>query len=53
MRNLFKGYLATPDNEFNMYIKQKTNNYKEGKDLTEDDKITIAENKYKELVKTG
>ena len=35
--NLSNGYLATPDNECNQYIKQKKNDYEEGQDLTADD----------------
>jgi len=51
--NLFKGYLAAPDKEFNMYIKQKKNNYEEGQDLMEGDIMVMAENKYKTLARSG
>jgi len=51
MVNLFKGYLAAPDNA--TYIKQKKNDFKEGQNLQEDDLMTMAENKYKSLVRTG
>jgi len=40
--NLFKGYLAAPNKEFNMYIKQMKNEYKEGQDLSEDDIMVMA-----------
>ena len=53
MVNLFKGYLAAPDKEFAAYIKQKKNDYEEGQDLQEDDLMTMAENKYKSLVRSG
>ena len=53
MVNLFKGYLAAPDKEFAAYIKQKKNDYEEGQSLQEDDLMTMAENKYKSLVRAG
>jgi len=53
MVNLFKGYLAAPDKEFAAYIKQKKNDYEEGQDLQEGDLMTMAENKYKSLVRSG
>jgi len=53
MVNLFKGYLATLDMEFQQYIKQKKNDYEEGQDLTEDSIMVMAKNKYKSLVITG
>ena len=51
--NLFKGYLVVPDKEFNQYIKQKKNNYKEGQDILQDDIMTMVENKYKSQVRGG
>jgi len=53
MVNLFKGYLAAPDKEFATYIKQKKNDYEKGQDLLEYDLMTMAENKYKSLVRSG
>jgi len=53
MVNLFKGYLAAPDKEFSAYIKQKKNSYEEGQDLQEEDLMTMAENKFKSLVRAG
>ena len=53
MVNLFKGYLVAPDKEFSTYIKQKKNNYKEGQDLQEEDLMTMAENKFKSLIRSG
>jgi len=53
MVNLFKGYLAAPDKEFAAYIKQKKNDYEEGQSLQEDKLMTMAENKYKSLVRAG
>ena len=51
--NHFKGYLAAPNKEFNLYIKQKENDYEEGQKISEDDIMTMAENKYKSLVIGG
>ena len=39
---LFKGYLSAPDKKFDMYIKQKKNEYE-----------VMAESKYKSLVRRG
>ena len=49
--NLFKGYLAAPNKEFNMYIKQEKNDHKEGQDLSEDNITVRVENKYIMLVR--
>jgi len=51
--NLFKGYLAAPNKEFNLYIKQNKYDYEEGQHISEDDIMTTAENKYKSLVRGG
>ena len=53
IQNLFKVILAAPDKELATYIKQKKNNYKEGQDLQEEDLMTMAENKFKSLVRQG
>jgi len=53
MANLFKVYLAAPENEFSSYIKQNKKDYEEGQDLTGRSLMTMVENKYKGLVRTG
>jgi hypothetical protein len=47
MVNLFKGYEAVPDKEFGTYIASKKSRYKEGKALTTDELMELAQNKYK------
>jgi hypothetical protein len=47
MVNLFKGYEAVPDKEFLTYIASKKSRYEEGKPLTTDELMELAQNKYK------
>ena len=46
MVNLFKGYRACNDSEFREYIKRKEDAYDEGSDLTVDQLMNLALNKY-------
>lgn len=52
MVNLFKGYEAVPDKEFLVYIASKKSRYEEGKPLTTDELMELAQNKYKNKVQT-
>jgi hypothetical protein len=47
MVDLFKGYEAVPDMEFVTYIASKKSQYEEGKALTMDELMELAQNKYK------
>ena len=47
---LFRAYQASSDSEFNRYIKDKHNEYNEGKDMTVDELMLNADTKYKTLV---
>jgi hypothetical protein len=51
--NLFKGYLAASDTLFLEYIRQKQNAYEEGIDMTYQDLMLNAENRYKALKLQG
>jgi hypothetical protein len=45
--NLFKGYEAVPDKEFLLYIASKKSRYEEGKPLTAEELMEMAQNKFK------
>jgi hypothetical protein len=47
MVNLFKGYEAVPDKEFTTYIASKKSRYEEGKPLTTNELMELAQNKFK------
>jgi len=49
----FKRYLAKTDKKFDMYIKQKKNDYEEGQDILEHATKVMAANNYKSLVSVG
>ena len=51
MSNLFKGYLCINDKEFVSYIKLKKNDYKDGQDMSADQLMQLALNKYEILTK--
>ena len=54
--NLFKGYVAAEDENFQAYIKEKKSRYDEGLDdpeITPELLMTLASNKYKVMVDTG
>jgi hypothetical protein len=51
MINLFKGYQAASDREFVRYINQKKDAYDDGSDLTPEQLMTFALNKYEVLTK--
>lgn len=48
--NLFKGYLAAPDKEFNAYITRKKDDYYEGNNIDPNHLMQQADAKYKTLV---
>ena len=47
---LFRAYQASSDAEFNRYVKDKQNEYNEGKDMTVDELMLNADTKYKTLL---
>lgn len=51
--NLFKGYLAVKDKQFTAYMERKKDAYEEGDDVTPDELMTIAANKFKNLKIVG
>ena len=51
--NLFKGYLAATDKSFTMYIDKKLEAYEEGQDMTADQLMLWARNKYDLLLGKG
>ena len=51
--NLFKGYLAATDKSFTTYINKKLEAYKEGQDMTADQLMLWARNKYDLLLDEG
>jgi hypothetical protein len=53
MINLFKGYDCASDREFVRYIKQKKDDYNDGADMEPEQLMTLALNKYEDLVKDG
>lgn len=53
MINLFKGYVSASDSEFVRYIRAKKDKYEDGEDLTPEQLMTFALNKYETLVKDG
>ena len=50
--NLFKGYLSSHDRVFTNYIEKKQEDFDEGNNLTANQLMTLADNKYKILVQT-
>ena len=50
--NLFKGYKAAADTRFVQYIEGKEDDYNEGKDISADSLMELAEAKYKTLVES-
>jgi hypothetical protein len=53
MINLFKGYECASDREFVRYMKTKKDAYNDGADLEPEQLMTLALNKYEDLVKDG
>ena len=53
LKNEFKWYLACSDNEFVNYIKLKKESYKEYEEVTVDNLMLLAHNKYKILKDAG
>ena len=51
--NLFKGYSACSDKEFIEYIKRKEDSFEEGKEITPDELMKYADEKYKTLLQKG
>ena len=51
--NLFKGYSACSDREFIEYIKRKEDAFEEGKEITPDQLMKYADEKYKTLLQKG
>jgi hypothetical protein len=51
--NLFKGYLAVEDKNFNSYILKKKENYEEGGSQSEDSLMLLAKNKFTLLKDAG
>ena len=49
LSNLFKGYAACSDKSFITYVGEKQDEYDEGADITADQLILLADNKYKNL----
>jgi hypothetical protein len=53
LANLFKGYAAASDKEFCKYIKKKQEEYDDGIDITAEELMVMAENKYKAMVENS
>ena len=53
LANLFKGYAAASDNGFRKYIKKKEEEYDDGNDITAEELMVLAENKYKAMVENN
>ena len=51
--NLFKGYLSATDKFFTTYIEKKLEAYKEGQDMTANQLMLWARNKYDLLLRQG
>ena len=51
--NLFKAYKACGDEEFLTWIKAKEDTYNEGADITPEELMSLADNKYKTLNESG
>ena len=51
--NLFKGYLAATEKSFTTYIDKKLEAYEEGQDMTADQLMLWARNKYDLLLDKG
>ena len=51
--NLFKAYLSVKDKEFVRYIDAKKDSYDEGNEITPDELMNLASNKFKLLKQTG
>ena len=51
--NLFKGYSACSDREFIEYIKRKEDAFEEGSEITTDQLMKYADEKYKTLLQKG
>ncbi len=53
LMNLFKGYEATSDQAFRSYISKKRDTYEEDGNMTVDQLMTLAENKFHALVESN
>lgn len=51
--NLFKGYSACSDKEFIEYMKRKEDSFEEGSEITPDQLMKYADEKYKTLLQKG
>jgi hypothetical protein len=51
--NLFKAYKACRDAEFLTWVKRAEDNYNEGTDITPEELMTLADNKYQSLLDAG
>jgi uncharacterized coiled-coil protein SlyX len=51
--NLFKAYKACGDEEFLTWIRRKEDSYNEGTDITPEQLMSLADNKYKTLTESG
>ena len=51
--NLFKGYSTCSDREFIKFIKRKEDSFEEGKEITPDQLMKHADEKYKTLLQKG
>ena len=51
--NLFKAYVSVNDKEFVRYIDTKKDSYDEGNNITPDELMNLAANKFKLLKQTG
>ena len=51
--NLFKGYSACSDREFIEYMKRKEDSFEEGSEITPDQLMKYADEKYKTLLQKG
>ena len=49
LKNVFKGYLTCSDNEYVNYMKHKQESYEEGGEVTVENLVLSANNKYKIL----
>ena len=53
MVNLFRGYRACIDHEFQQWIKMKQHDYNEGQDVSPDALMSLALNTYNTMIKDG
>jgi hypothetical protein len=51
--NLFKAYKACLDAEFKTWVKRAEDNYNEGPNITPEELMTLADNKYQSLIDSG